>query len=458
MPVTDNLYGGGCSSPEERLAGFVFHLREAGVPVGTAELIDALNALPGVDLSRRADFKTALQATLVKSLRHRGIFDTLFDSYFISCEAQAIRSLEKKRSEKLQQRKIREADRTLQFKGEPLRLSKEEMLIYTSLPDKQREGLLQFVRDTESGKKVERQFRPLLETVVKGQLRYWRSRMEQHSRPGGDQSGPAGEGAGRGLGGNGLADIDIGSIREEDLPAAEALLGRLSRQLVKKLLRRYRRGGRRGPLDFRRSIRDNMRYGGSIFRLKHKKKRRPQEHLLLLCDVSASMKRYSTFVLQFIYGLQSAVHNLESFCFADGLEYLSPDLKGPGQLQKILERVVIKGSSWGGGTNLAAALEALLDHYHMLLTARTTAVIVSDTRTIAFGASLRALQKIKEQVARVIWMNTLPPERWSRYRSVQAVGEMVEMWPCNTIAQLEQVVSGRLLKPAYMKEGGGKLS
>lgn len=455
MSVGDNGLAG-YTCPEERLANFVSHLREEGIPVGTAELMDAIDALASVDLSKRENFKTALQATLVKGQRYRDAFEEIFNRYFISPETWALRSAQQDRSEKMLQSKLQEADRALQFKGESLQLSRDEMLIYTSLPDRQREGLLRFVRETEGGKKVERQFRPLLETVVKGQLRYWRSRMEQVS-PDGSRSGSAGEGAGSGRGEETLADVDMGTIRESDLPVAEALLEKLSRQLARKLQRRYRHGARRGPLDFPRTIRDNMRYGGSIFKLRYKQKRRPQDHLLLLCDVSASMKRYSKFVLQFVYGLQSAVHNLESFCFADSLEYLSPDLKGPGHLQKILERIVYKGASWGGGTNLAAALDELLERYRTLLTARTTVVVVSDTRTIALDSSLRKLQEMKLQVARVIWLNTLRPDHWSRYRSVNAVEELVEMWPCSTITQLEQVVSGRLLKPAYLKDRGGIL-
>jgi len=64
------------------------------------------------------------------------------------------------------------------------------------------------------------------------------------------------------------------------------------------------------------------------------------------------MKRYSSFVLQFIYGLQAAVSNLEIFSFADTLEYLTPALKDQAGLEQILERVVLQGESWGGGTNI----------------------------------------------------------------------------------------------------------
>jgi hypothetical protein len=38
----------------------------------------------------------------------------------------------------------------------------------------------------------------------------------------------------------------------------------------------------------------------------------------------------------------------------------------------------------------------------------------------------------------------LPVDRWFDYRSVSQISEAVEMWPCNSIAQLEEVLAGRL--------------
>jgi uncharacterized protein len=85
--------------------------------------------------------------------------------------------------------------------------------------------------------------------------------------------------------------------------------------LAVKILRRRRSGPRSGPLDLRRSMRDNMRFGGIIFDLKHKPKHRSRQQILLLCDVSASMKQYSTFVIHFLYGLREAVRDLSCSAF-----------------------------------------------------------------------------------------------------------------------------------------------
>jgi hypothetical protein len=156
------------------------------------------------------------------------------------------------------------------------------------------------------------------------------------------------------------------------------------------------------------------------------------------------MKQYSTFVIHFLYGLREVVRDLSCFSFSDSLENLTPELKSKAGLQHMLNRVIRHSKNWGGGTNLGAALEELAAKYSDKLNAKTTVIVVSDTKTVALELALKELQSIKERVKRVIWLNPLQPEQWSDYRSIGLVAELTEMWPCSTIAQLEEVLTGRL--------------
>lgn len=149
---------------------------------------------------------------------------------------------------------------------------------------------------------------------------------------------------------------------------------------------------------------------------------------------------------------------MESFSFSDNLEYLSPALQRQDGLQNLLDRVVKGSGNWGGGTNLASALQQLLTSYRFLLNQKTTVIIVSDTKTVGLEPSLQALKRLKSMVKDVLWLNPLIPEQWSLYRSVEAVRQSVEMWSCHNIAQLEAVVAGRLIKDAkkyYTNHEGG---
>jgi len=425
---------------EENMATFVGLLRQEGLPVGTTEMIDALLALQKIDLSSRGAFKTALQATLVKNRRDRLVFDRLFDLFFVPAELHRHRAEETILQQEELTRRLEQANLELQFKGEALELSMGELQQYSLLSAEQRSRLQDFVQKTESGNNIEPQFRPILEMIVKSHLRYCRGQDELKSR-----GGPAAGGAGSGGDGNDyLREIDIEMIAASDLPAAELLLQRLSRKLAVRILRRRRIGPRSGPLDLRRSMRDNMRFGGIIFNLKHKPKRRSKQQILLLCDLSASMKRYSTFVIHFLHGLHEVVRDLSCFSFSDSLEDLTAELKGHTNIKQLLDRVIRRSKTWGGGTDIGSALYLLSEKHPDRVNAKTTVIVVSDTKTVALEKAVKELKRLKDRVRRVIWLNPLPDGRWSDYRSVGLVADQVEMWPCSTIDQLEEVLAGRL--------------
>lgn len=427
----------------ENIALFGRLLRQEGLPVGAAEVIDALQALEKVDLTSRSAFKATLQATLVKSRRDQVVFDRLFDLFFVPLEQHRQQAGEQQLQQAEAAKKIEAANLELLFKGEALALSSEELKQYSSLSAEQRSRLQDFMQRTENGYKVEPHFRPVLETLVKSHLRYCRSRDEARQKQ--TSTGGYADGAGRGGSENDiLREIDIETIAASDLPAAEQLLQRLSRKLAVQILRRRRSGPRSGPLDLRRSLRDNMRYGGIIFKLRYRPKRRSREQVLLLCDVSASMKRYSTFVIHFLYGLHEAISDLCCFSFSDQLEELSPELKGSSNLKRLLDRVIRHSKTWGGGTDIASSFQKLAAKYPDRLNARTTVIIVSDTKTVQLDNALAELKKLRSRVKRIIWLNPLPPERWPEYRSVEVFSALAEMWPCSTIAQLEEVLAGRL--------------
>ncbi len=430
---------------EENIATFAGLLRAEGLPVGTTEVIDALRALEKTGLASRTSFKAALQATLVKSRKDQQFFNRLFDHYFVSLEEYKQRHEELTVRQEQYSKDLARAAEELQFKGETLALTELELDQYNALPEIDRERLQSFVRETENGKKVEPRFRPILENLVKSHLRYCRNRDEMQKRQA--AQGSIADGAGSGPASTGdecLREVDIEMIAAADLPAAEELLRRLSRKMAVKILRRRRSGPRSGPLDLRRSLRQNMKFGGLIFTLKHKPKRRSRQQILLLCDVSASMKSYSTFVIHFLHGLHEVVRDLSCFSFSDNLEDLTAELKGRTNLRQLLDRVIRRSKTWGGGTDLGAALEKLSANHPERLNTKTTLIVVSDTKTIALESALKQLKKIKENVKRVIWLNPLPTERWPEYRSVERVAGQVEMWPCSTIAQLEEVLVGRL--------------
>ena len=443
---------------EEHLIYFVYLLRRQGVPVGTAEAMEALQAVSNAGLEERRVFKTALQATLVKKAADFEVFDRTFEKYFVSPslreeELERGRQQEERYNEYLQQ-----AEEELTFQGEQLDLEEKEKVVFASLPEKEQERIKGFVNDTEHGKKVKSNFKPVLESIVKGSLRYWRNRgvdyMQKPPEVTGDpqwdwmlaESGAGdGEGAGGGDRGQGLKDMDMSLIKEKDVPEAAELIRKMTRRLSHFLSRRYRASKKKRELDLRRTIRDNISYGGSIYRLRYRDKRKHKLRLLLLCDISGSMIRYTSFILPFIYGLNMVVSDIESFVFAENLERITPHMERGASFEEARQELMKKSRQWGGGTRLAVAVEKLMQEHEELLTPKTVVIIVSDTRTTLLQESRQKIASLQHRVKDIIWLNTLPPEDWEGLRSVDMFQELTRMYPCNRLTDLEQIFSRKIV-------------
>lgn len=437
---------------ENNLVRFVSLLRDEGMRIGTSELTDGLRALQLVPLLEREKVKMALKAALVKSSSEREIFDAVFDSFFTTPEEREL--FHEQRQQKIRQhdQNLQEAEQDLVFRGENLHLSEQEKTVYAAMPQQEKERMQNFLAMNESRDTLESDYRPFLETLVKGRLRFWHRQLNKELNEGtiqpssGDAELDAIRDAAAGSGRrSGILSEDMQHIARKDLPRAAALIRRMTRQLVARLSRRYRRSKKRWKPDLRATIRSSIQHGGTPFKLRYKSRRLKKPELLLICDVSGSMVRYTTFVLQFIYGINAAVQRIKSFVFSDDLERVTPYLRGQSDIGQSMEKLVRQSGQWGGGTSLAAALQKLMSHYREEIHRNTIVIIVSDTRTIRLQEGVSQLKKLKSKVREIIWLNTLPATEWDAYSSVKSFREIVTMLPCNTLADLEQVVSSKIM-------------
>ena len=193
------------------------------------------------------------------------------------------------------------------------------------------------------------------------------------------------------------------------------------------------RGGHSGKLDFRRTIRKGLETGGSLYRLKYKKKRNRRKHLVLLCDVSGSMVQFSEFALRFIQSLNQVSESSRVFLFSE--EMFEADAFSL-QNMDLFRDYVKKCGIYGKGTDLGSALEKLCVMNPAALNASTTLLILSDTKTIDQPRAMAALQEAKRLSGRVLWLNPIPENHWQHIRSVQAFSSVCSMVSCNTLNAL----------------------
>ncbi|MCL4462670.1 MAG: VWA domain-containing protein [Firmicutes bacterium] len=438
---------------EVNLVRFIHMLRYAGIRIGSGEVLDALNALSLLDLSDREAVRAGLKATLVKRSGEQQLFDKAFTLFFAPPEAKE-KDYARHRQDQAQRRQLlAKATEELTFQGMPLKLSDSEKTVYSGMPEKDKEKLLDYIKKTAEGKNIEQHFQPILESVVKSSLAYWRKSLRNQLnlsplpqtgdqelnallasavRNGGDYS-PA------------LLEEDMQNIADKDLPRAEALIRKLARQMVTRLARRYRQSKKRQQLDLRKTIRHNIRFGGTLLKLRYRSRRTQKPRLVLLCDVSGSMARYANFVLQFIYGINDVVSQIESFIFSEDLERVTEYFQHGDDFTSTMLEVINRSKEWGRGTNLGAALKNLRLKYPDLLTGHSILLIVSDTKTMALDETLQELSLIKRIVKDVVLLNTLPRGDWLSSKSVRSFQGVLRMFPCNTLSDLEKVIRQKII-------------
>lgn len=440
-----------------RLVKFVQLLRVLGLRISVAETLDAISGLGMVDLMNRSQVEAVLRATLLKNMDQLPVFQEAFNSYFITPEKQAIKQAERQAAVEIEVQEMAQAEAELSFQGETLDLTPEQKQLYNRLPEEGKQRIQDFLQRSSDGHrygdKLDVNFKPIVENMVRGHLDYWKRQLSEElplfnamptDDPELDDMVQEVEDSLREHQANYLYE-DLKNIADQDLAKVGVLIRRLSRRLASRISRRYRQSPRMDRLDLRRTIRSSLSYGGALVELKYKSRPRTKPRFLLLCDVSGSMARYASFVLQFIYGLSSVLKGIESFVFAEGLEKVTNDFVQGEEFAAVMARVMNKSQEWGGGTNLAQALERLNEEFGSLLTKDTVIIVLSDTKTLEAKRAAQLMHEIRRRTKQIVWLNTLPQKQWPQFRSIKEFSCVCQMFECYTLAHLEKIMSSQLI-------------
>jgi uncharacterized protein len=193
---------------------------------------------------------------------------------------------------------------------------------------------------------------------------------------------------------------------------AEALVERrLAREAPARLPQRrsYRRmRGRRGQVDLRRTLRDAVRSDGEVLRLARLKRRQRPRKILLLIDVSGSMKTRTEENLRFAHALSLACPRIEVFTFGTRLTRVTRPLHLK-QREQALAAAAALVSDWDGGTRIGDALQAFLAVPRFSGYARGAAVlIVSDGLERGDPRAMSdAVAKLSRRAWRLSWLTPL---------------------------------------------------
>lgn len=207
----------------------------------------------------------------------------------------------------------------------------------------------------------------------------------------------------------------IESVDEQERAQLEEALRRLARQLHGARASRLRNTPR-GRVNPGRTMRTNMRYEGVPFQPVTTNRAADKPRLVLLTDVSLSVRTTARFTLHLVYSMQSLFTQARSFAFVDAPVEIT-ELFAEHPLERALG-LVFDGLPAGGLLDVdalsdyGAAFTQLLMEHSTALNRRTTLIVLGDGRGNGNDARLDTFQEITRRVRETIWLTPEPRYSW----------------------------------------------
>lgn len=415
---------------EERIVQFIAALRAGGVRVSLAESADALTAVDLLGVQEREAFRMSLRATLVKEQSGVPVFEELFPLFFgegnVPPMTDIMEDMTPEEAQMIAQAMRMFNDQLRQMMEKLLRgeqLSKEELEALSQLTGlnqtkdlRYRDLMVERMKRALRFKDVQKAMREMMELMQQmgmnkeriGQLRELikqnqqalEEQMRQH----------AGERIAQNMSeqppnpdGEGLLDRPFHSLTDSDMKKLRQEVQRLANRLRSRIALRQKRA-KSGQLDAKATIRSNLKHGGVPVEIKHRD-HRLKPKLVVICDVSRSMRDCAELVFSLIYSLQDVITKTHSFAFLDHLEYISPDFVGRQPVEVIYE-VVPRMAPGSYRTDLGYSLDNFSRKYMDLVDNRTTVIVVGDGCNNYNDPRLDIFETIARRSRRTIWIVT----------------------------------------------------
>ncbi|MED5229552.1 MAG: VWA domain-containing protein [Actinomycetota bacterium] len=448
----------------ELLNGFIVELRQAGLPVSLTENLDAVAAVKHIPIEDREAFKYALAATLVKNHAHWRAFETVFEVYFslrgeeytLSDEdlgdAASEDSLSSDNEQQLGQmpgqgggqeglsqeqlaemlyRSLLNSDQNLmravsrvavqRFAGmEPGRPVGGTYYLYRTLRNLDLEGVLErMLKEAElENAELDSLNQRLLKDEYEHRIEELKKQIEAEIR--------RRLVADRGV--EAMAktlrkplpeDVDFMHASREEMVALKRAIWPLTRKLAARLARK-RRHGRKGPLDFRNTVRHSLSYGGVPAEPKFKFPKPAKPEIMVIADISGSVAAFARFTLHLVYALNSQFSKVRSFVFIDGIDEVTQYFEGVDDITAAIHRVNTEADViWvDGHSDYGHAFEVFNERYGKDVGPKTTVMILGDARNNYHASQSWVIKEIESKARKVFWLNPEPRSYWDTGDSI----------------------------------------
>jgi len=369
------------------LMHFARALRAAGLPVGPGKVIDAVQAVQAVGVTNRADFYWTLHAVFVNRPDQRPLFDQAFHVFWRNPEL-----LKKMMALVLPQMNV-------------------------EMPAGQQQEML---RRLAEALHPDREARDSGETEIELDAAMTYSDREQ------------------------LGKMDFEKMSLDELARAKAAISRLRLPIHEIPTRRFAPDRRGARADLRATLRAALRSGGLI-ELKRKRRRTRPPPLVILCDISGSMSRYSRVFLHFMHSLTNDRDRVYTFVFGTRLTNVTRYLRYR-DVDLALDRVAEIVADWSGGTRIGACLAEFNRLWsRRVLGQGAVVLLITDGLDRDVGVGLaREMDRLHRSCRQLIWLNPLLRYQGFEPRSLgmKAMLPYVdEFRPVHNLESLEELIA-----------------
>lgn len=240
-----------------------------------------------------------------------------------------------------------------------------------------------------------------------------------------------------------LRHKDFGEMSDEELALARQMIERLPKSLGYRRSRRFC-AGRGSLVDMRRALRGSLRYAGEVVDLPERHLKQKPRSLVLICDISGSMERYTRLLLYFLHTLANTMYQVETFVFSTRLTPITHPIRHKS-VDVAMGEVSRKVKDWGGGTRTGEALRTFNYRWARRVLGRGAVVmIISDGWDRGDPELLRhEMERLQRSCHRLIWLNPLlGAEQYEPLtRGAQAMLPFVDDFlPVRNLANLESLL------------------
>ena len=471
------------------LSGFIVELRNAGLPVSLTENLDAMEAIMHIPLEDREAFKYALGATLVKNHAHWRSFETVFEVYFslrgpeyaidgtgdgnadIDEFMRQMQNLQGQGEGKgggtmdgltpeelmnILMNALMNGDQAMmralakqavqRFAGmEPGRPVGGTYYLYRTLRNLDLDGMLDKLMEA-SRQQVGGELTNLEERLERDEYQDRIEKFKQEVEAEIRRRLVADRGA------EAMAktlrkplpeDVEFMHASRDEMQHLKKALQPLTHKLAARLARK-RRHGRKGPLDFRNTVRHSLAYGGVPAEPKFKYPRPAKPELIVVADISGSVAAFARFTLMLVYAISNQFSKVRAFVFIDGIDEVTDYFKQTEDIGEAIHRINTEADViWvDGHSDYGHAFEVFWDKWGKEIGPKSTVMLLGDARNNYHASQAWVIKEMRAKARHVYWLNPEPKSYWNTGDSI--VGEYGTftdgVYECRNLRQLEAFV------------------